>query len=81
VAAGGRTLTGFAIHAARRIVERLRISPTTARRIADMAADPQRLPQAIAALRRTRLRDDEIREIMLPTISGAAGITAGGAAQ
>ena len=75
--AGGRTLTGFAIHAARRLVERLRMSAGTARRIAELATDPAQLPAVIAALRRARLTDQQIREVLIPVGAGA-GVAAGG---
>lgn len=72
VAIGGNALTGYKAHVATRLLTAARVSAKTARQIAEMASDPARTAQTIAALRRARLNDQQIREILLPVGGGAA---------
>lgn len=78
VALGGHALTGFKAHVLSRLLLQPGLSPATARRIAEYATNPSEVPNVIAALRRARLNEQQIREILMP-VAGAGGATAGGA--
>lgn len=77
VAIGGKTLTGYKAHVVSRLLTSASISSDTARRIAEAATDSRNLPDVIAALRRARLNDQQIREVLLPRVAATAGMAAG----
>jgi hypothetical protein len=75
-AAGGHVLTGFKVHVFTKLVTAAQVSPGTAKAIAEMATDPAKIPRVIAALRKARVSNQKIREILMPIAAGAGNAAA-----
>lgn len=72
-ASAGKTLTGFKVHFIDRLVSQTHMSEGTARKLAEAATDPAKLPEVIAALKRVRINEDKALELIRDA-AVAAGI-------